>query len=158
MKTVLRKIDTGIGILEEAVSIFALSIIIVIVIAQVFLRYVLSSGILWGDEVVQNLLVIMVMFGAPAVSRRLLHTDLRVFLNMMPRMLRIPVKALIGLIGLTFLSMFLFSSTKYAFDAHGMFTTVLKIPMTYVYLILPIGAALMLYEYVKTLPAEFKSK
>jgi TRAP-type C4-dicarboxylate transport system permease small subunit len=152
---VFAAIDRGIGLVEEAVSVSALVALSVLVIIQVFWRYVLSSGILWTDEVITILMVTMVMFGSAAVTRRLLHTELLVFVNMMPPPLRRVVRALTSLIGLAFLLIFLYASAKYSLTTRGMVTTVLRIPMQYVYVLLPIGAVLSIYEYLKTMPASF---
>lgn len=153
MQQFFKKFDKGIGYVEDAVTTAALGVIVVLVVAEVFARYVLNSGILWGDEVIVNLMVLMVMFGAPAAIRRFLHTDLQVFVNMMPKPVRITVKALTCLIGLAFLGLFLYSSTTYTFAAWGSFTTVLKIPMPYIYVMMLVGAVLMVYEYLKAISA-----
>jgi len=158
MRKLLKKLDNGIGLAEDAVCTFSLSVICVIVILQVFFRYVLNSGLLWGDEVVTNLMVLMVMFGAPAASRKFMHTDMQVFVNMLSKPVRVVVKMLTTLIGLAFLGLFFYSSTKYTLDGQGLFTTVLKIPMPYVYSLMPIGALLLLYEYIKVIPQMLKDK
>ncbi|MFA6508418.1 MAG: TRAP transporter small permease [Treponemataceae bacterium] len=156
MRKIFTSFDKVVGHIEEAVSVTALVVISLLVITQVFFRYILNSGILWVDEVVTILMVTMVMFGSPAVTRRLLHTELLVFVNKMPNPIRRSVRALTSIIGLSFLGLFLYSATKYALNAHGMVTTVLRIPIQYVYSIMPVGAALAIYEYLKKMPAAFK--
>ena len=151
MKT-FKTIDNAIGMVEDAVSIGCLVIIILIVSSQVFFRYVVGSSLLWADEVVANLLVLMVMFGAPAVTRRFLHTDLRMIVNALPPRLGAIVRVFSSAIGLLFLGVFVYSAAKYTFDARGMVTTVLKVPMPYVYSMMLVGSVLMLFEYIKTVP------
>jgi C4-dicarboxylate transporter DctQ subunit len=155
MARVFSAIDRGLGIVEEAVSVAALVALSLLVIIQVFWRYVLSSGILWTDEVITILMVTMVMFGAAAVTRRGLHTELLVFVDMMPPALRKIVRILTSLIGLAFLLVFLFASARYCLTTAGMVTTVLRVPMQYTYTLLPLGAVLTIYEYVKSMPASF---
>jgi len=103
-------------------------------------------------------MVAMVMFGAAAVTRRNLHTELLVFVDMMPKPLRRLVRALTSLIGLAFLLVFLFSSARYCLTTAGMVTTVLRIPIQYTYALLPLGAILTMYEYIKSMPASFGAK
>jgi TRAP-type transport system small permease protein len=156
MQKVIATLDRTVGLVEDVVCISSLAAISVLVISQVFFRYVLNSGILWVDEVVTILMVTMVMFGAPAVTRRGMHTELLVFVDKMPEPVRRPVRVLTSMIGLAFLGLFLYAATRYALNARGMVTTVLRIPIQYVYAVLPIGAALATYEYVKTMFPVFK--
>ena len=156
MQKVIATLDRAVGLVEDVVCISSLVAISVLVISQVFFRYVLSSGILWVDEVVTILMVTMVMFGAPAVTRRGMHTELLVFVDMVPESVRRPVRVLTSIIGLAFLGLFLYAATMYELNARGMVTTVLRIPIQYVYAILPIGAALANYEYIKTMIQAFK--
>jgi TRAP-type transport system small permease protein len=158
MTGTLAALDKAIGFAEDAVSVAALVAITVVVVLQVFLRYVLDTGILWSDEVVAILMVTMVMFGAPAVTRRAQHTELLVFVRMMPSRVRRPVRLLTNLVGLAFLVLFLYASARYAVNAKGMVTTVMRIPVQYVYALLPVGAALALYEFVKAIPASIGGK
>ena len=148
----LKGLDRAVGIAEDATSIGCLVVIVLVVSAQVFFRYVIGSSLLWADEVVANLLVLMVMFGAPAVTRRFLHTDLRMIVNSLPPRLATIVRTVTSMIGLLFLGVFVYSAAKYTFDARGMVTTVLKVPMPYAYSMMLVGSVLMLYEYVKTVP------
>ena len=152
LKEVLKRVDRAVGIVEDAISIGCLVVIILIVSSQVFFRYVLGFSLVWVDEVVANLLVLMVMFGAPAVTRRYLHTDLRLLVDSLPPRIGRAVRAIAGMIGLFFLCVFVYSAARYTFDARGMVTTVLKVPMPYAYSMMFVGSVLMLYEYVKTVP------
>lgn len=156
MRQIYAKFDKSVELIEDVAMVVSLSAIVILVLLQIFFRYVLSSGILWGDEIVTNLMVLMVMFGAPAATRRLLHTDIQVFVNMLPAIARNAVKIVTVLLGLMFLGLFIYSATKFTLDSKGSFTTVLAIHMPYIYVIMPIGAVLMLYEYIKIIPATFK--
>ena len=156
MQKTLVQVDRAVGLVEDFVAIWTLVLISLLVIAQVFFRYVLDSGILWSDEVVTILMVSMVMFGVPAVTRRAMHTELLVFIDLLPKPARYFVRCVTSLIGLAFLVLFLFAAAKYAAESHGMVTTVLRIPMQYVYAILPVGAALATYEYLKATIIELR--
>lgn len=156
MPKVLMKIDKGIGIIEEVVAVTGFVVVAVITVAQVFWRYVLNAGILWSDEVITTFMVMMVMFGTAGMTRRKLHTELLVFVNKLPIRFRKIVRILTGLIGLAFLCVFLYSSTRYTFSTKGMVTTVMRIPMQYLLALLPVGALLSIYEYIKTFPSIYE--
>lgn len=155
MPKVLTAIDHCIGFVEEITSVAGFVVVASITLIQVFWRYVLNSGILWTDEVITIFMVMMVMFGTAAMTRRVLHTELLVFVNKLPNRARRLVRILTSIIGLTFLCIFLFAATRYTFTSKGMVTTVLRIPMQYVLALLPIGALLSIYEYVKFMPNVF---
>jgi C4-dicarboxylate transporter DctQ subunit len=157
MQKTFAKFDQTIGLIEDFVAISALVFISIIVTVQVFFRYVLNSGILWSDEVITILMVSMVMFGVPAVTRRKLHTELHVFINFLSPPARYTVRCVTSLIGLAFLVLFFVAAARYAMDSKGMVTTVLRIPIEFFYAILPIGAFLTFYEYLKTVIVEIRS-
>lgn len=153
-----KKIDRGIAHLEEWVSLLALAAITVIVTAQVFMRYVLEAGLLWSDEVVTILMVAMVLFGVPAVVRLGMQTELTVFVDKLPSVPRRVVRVATHFVGLAFILLFLYASIVYTMNTGTMVTTVLRIPVRYVYVLLPLGAGLLLYEYAKTLVIVFRNR
>jgi TRAP-type C4-dicarboxylate transport system permease small subunit len=154
----LAKFDRVVGIAEDAVAIGAFSVILVLVVAQVFLRYVLNSGFIWVDELVSIFMVAMVMFGTAGATRRLMHTSLQFLIDLMPKTGKLAARMLIGAIGLAFLGIFLYASFTYAMDAKGLLSTVMKIPLPLIYSLLPAGAALTFYEYAKSIPAFVRSE
>ena len=151
MKNVFRQIDRGIEIMENLVSALALAAIVTLVCAQVFYRYVLYSGIIWGDEVVALLMVLMVMFGAARGMRGGEHTDMQSLVNALPRTSRTIVRMLTAVGTLLFLVIFLVSSWEYTLGAVHLKTIMLKIPLWLCYGLMPLGALLMTYEFIKRL-------
>lgn len=152
------KADRWIGVVEEATAIAALAAITVLVTAQVFLRYALDTGVLWIDEVVTILMVAMVLFGVPAVVRHHMETELLVFVEKLTPRLRFAVRLLTHLVGLAFIALFLFASVRYVLTTGTMVTTVLRIPVAYVYALLPAGALLLLYEYAKAAARDLRTR
>lgn len=146
------KIDKWIRVIEETVCSVALVIIVTLVVVQVFYRYVLSSGILWIPELVTNLMVLMVLFGAALATRNKVHIDLQVFVRKSPQpvglVLRIVGTALVG----SFLLVLIYFSTIYAIDSRNLSTIMIGIPLWLVYGFIPVGAALTLYEFIKHIP------
>ena len=67
--TPARLADGAIHMFESAVCVASLAAIVVLVLVQVFYRYVLSSGILWLNEVVINLMILLVLVGAALATR-----------------------------------------------------------------------------------------
>lgn len=144
-------LDRLVKFYEDAVCIVTLLVIVVLILTQVFFRYVLSSGILWIDELVINLMVLMVLTGAARAVRVGAHTDLRMILNTTPPLV---AKAL-RVVGLAatyaFLLTLVYVSARYAWDSRRMSTTMIGIPLWAAYGALPLGGILILYELAKGL-------
>ncbi|MBB4304573.1 C4-dicarboxylate transporter DctQ subunit [Rhodobium orientis] len=141
--------DRIIKLFEEVVSVLTLAVIVVLVLVQVFFRYVLSSGLLWVDELVINLMVLLVLVGAALTTREGAHIDLRLIVNSMPPWLRLVLKAAGTLVTLTFLVVLIWASSRYAYDSRRLSTTMIGIPLWLTYGTIPLGGVLILYEFLK---------
>ncbi len=149
MSKFFQKFDKSIAFVEDAISTTALAVIVVVVVAHVFFRYVLRSGILWSDELVTVLMVVMAMFGSARAVRVKMHTDLQGLVDSLPKAPRTVIRIFVVLVTLIFLVVFLVASFDYAITAGKLTTILLKIPLKLCYGTMPVGAALMLYEFIK---------
>jgi TRAP-type C4-dicarboxylate transport system permease small subunit len=118
--------DKLVKLFEDAVCILSISVIVVLILVQVFYRYVLSSGILWIDELIINMMVVMVMIGAARATRVGAHTHLSMIVTAAPDWMTKGLR-LVGIIAI------------YVF------------PLWAAYGTLPLGGALILYEFTKGL-------
>lgn len=148
----LRKIDNIIRVIEDVGVGVSFAAIVVIVIVNVFYRYVLKSGLMWQAEVQEVLVVAMVMIGCAKVTREDGHTELSSFTGLFPRKGRVFIRALTSLAALIFLGIFFYTCVEYAASAGNLKTTMLRIPYKYFYIFLPIGMGLNLYEFLKRIP------
>ena len=151
MKRFFKILDRGIAALEDIGCVISFGAIVCIVVTHVFFRYVLRSGILWSDEVVQILMVSMAMFGTARAVREDGHTELQSFVDRLPAGARTLVRALVSLVSLGFLFLFFLSSFEFTVTTGTLRTVMLRIPRKYCYMFLPIGAGLSIYEFIKTL-------
>lgn len=151
------KIDKWIRILEETVCSLSLAVIVTLVIVQVFYRYVLSSGILWIDELVTNLMVLMVLFGAALATRNKVHTDLQVLLRRSSRKISLGLKIIGAVVVGLFLLTLIYFSALHTFNSRNLTTIMIEIPLWVVYGILPVGGILIFYEFVKNARETFFS-
>lgn len=149
MKKLFQQIDLIVTKIEDIFSVTLFGVIVIIVTAHVFSRYVLRSGILWSDEVIQILLVAMVMFGAARAIRTNGHTDMQGLVDSMPKPLGTFFRVFSNVATLFFLVVFLFSSFKHTMDAGQVYTVILRIPRRIAYASMPVGALLMVYEFTK---------
>lgn len=144
-------IDKLIGGFEKYVSVTCLGLIAIIVPVQVFFRYVLQRGILWANELVTILLVLVVMLGGALAFREKCHTDIQGFADRAPKPLRLIIRGVTNLITLAFLFILLFSSIIHVNSIGTAKTAVLKIPWGICYLSITLGAVLMIYEFLKVI-------
>lgn len=135
-------------LLEEIVMIVAVSLIVVLVIVQVFARYVLNSGIIWSDELVGFLLVIVSMIGSAIAYREKMHTSLDFFFNKSPGAVRVILRVVIEASCVLFLCALIYSGGILTLGSLNQRAFTIDIPIGLVYLAVPLGAALILLEIV----------
>lgn len=143
--------DRLVRLYEDAVCILSLALITVMILIQVFYRYVLSSGILWVDELVTNLMVFMVLTGAARATRVGAHTDLRMLLSAAPPVISNLLRILGIIAAYTFLFALIYYSARYAWDSRRMATTMMRLPLWLTYGVIPLGGVLIVYELTKGL-------
>lgn len=150
MKQILQTIDTIIHWIEDIVCGTSLAAIVSIAAVSVICRYVFQTGFLWADEVNQALLVAMGMFGSARAVRTNGHTEFTVLVNKAKsRKVRIALRTVFLMISIVFLVLMLLWSADYT--ANGtMRSATLRIPRMYYYMSIPIGFALMIYEYLRS--------
>jgi TRAP-type transport system small permease protein len=84
-------VDTVCGWIDKAVQwclIFFLAAIYVLMMAQVLLRYVIFSPVIWIEEVAAYLLPLLAIWGAATCFRQNNHLSVSFLLDMMPDLLR----------------------------------------------------------------------
>lgn len=128
----------------EYLAAALLVLMIVMVLANVFFRYVLHKPLIWGDEVASLSFIWMAMLGAVLAVDRHEHMKLTVFLPMMPpRLARIAEVG--GQVMVVILLARLFPvAVEYAYEESFVTSPALGIPLTWRASALPAGLGLML--------------
>lgn len=142
-------LDRSIGWVETTLSVTSLLVIVILVLVQVFYRYVLSSGILWINELVTSLMILMVMAGSALAARHSEHTNMTMLADSLPKSVARLMHGVALLVTLAFLVTLIVTSAIYALQARTLHSTMLEMPMLLLYGILPLGGALIFYEFVK---------
>lgn len=150
MKKSLNVIDTVIRWAEDIVSGTTLAAIVCIATASVIARYIFHTGFMWADEVNQALLVAMGMFGSARAVRTNGHTEFTMLVNKpKSKGMRIALRGVFLVITIVFLVLLLIWTAQYTADG-TMLSTALRIPRMYYYMSIPMGFALMIYEYLRS--------
>ena len=95
---------------EDALVIFFLFSILVIAVIQIILRNIFDSGIIWGDSLVNILVLWLGLTASIVASRQNKHINIDVLTQYMPDLYKIYVKKL----GLLFASIVCFCISYYS--------------------------------------------
>ena len=152
MKKVLKHLDR---IEEYAVTLF-LSLMTIIVFAQVVCRFVLKSSLPWSEELARYLLVWTTFIGASMGVKMGAHIGVEAFVLMLPQRFRKIVSII------TYVLCGFFTAVVCVFSIQiimtqmstGQVSPAMKVPMWVVYSAIPIGTALMTFRYLQVLVKE----
>lgn len=157
MKKTILALDKGIEYLEITVSAVSLACISVLVFLQVILRYVFAAALPWSEEVVTTLVVYMVLFGSARAVRMKEHTEVNGVAKALPKYAGIALRILTNTITLVTLVVMAYASFVLARRINTV-TTVFRYRISVNYYGMAIGAALMVYEFVKVLKSRIKGE
>lgn len=123
---------------------------IIIVFAQVMLRYFLNAPLAWSDELSRILLGWMAFFGVTLVHfSEAGHPAVTFLKEKLPGKGKAVAKlAIDAILSLGFVVVF-FASCRYTIENHRFVTAVLHLPNSYKYAVLPISMLLMAYKSIK---------
>ena len=142
----MRRVLVAVVWLVEWWSIFLLVLMVGIVVVGVFFRYVLDASLAWYDEFASYLLVWLTFYGAVVVAYRRRQISFDVLAERLGGAWRRAVNVVAELLVLAFQVVLAYYGWV-ALDAMA-FDTAVSIPwvrMTWVYSVLPISGALMLF-------------
>lgn len=145
----LRRLGEGAArLFEEAVPSLALLIMLVVVLYQVFMRYVLNRPPIWSDELARYLYIWMVFLGAALVSRRRAHVGMEYLPDRLPPRARRTLLLLHEGAIVVFLVAALISGLGFYDFYHRIPSPAMQLPSGYLVGILPVACVLMLVHHV----------
>jgi len=163
IKTILTNLDA-------IITGVTLSICVVLVNANVIMRYFFNTPIHWAEEVVTSLFVWTVFIGSAYAYRKHSHLGVDILVNILPDKVRRVVKAVMSVIELFVLMMLTWISAEYVyhliFSRSGklkiVMTDLLRIPKWWTGIAVPIGFGLSviysIYFMVKNVRAYMDAK
>ena len=156
--------------LDAIITGVTLSICVVLVNANVIMRYFLNSPIHWAEEVVTSLFVWTVFIGSAYAYRKHSHLGVDIVINMLPEKVKGIVKAIMSVVELLVLIMLTVISSQYVyhliFSRSGKLkiamTDLLRVPKWWTGIAVPIGFGLSViysvYFMVKNVRAYLAAK
>lgn len=139
MKKFLRRLDAA----QEKICSFILAFIFVMVVIQVFLRYLFKFSFVWSEELIRYLMIWMVMIGSALVQSKNDHIRIDFFPMLAgPRGRRV-METLFRLCILTFLAVILVKGVAMVYFNRLFESSGLRISMLWPTLAVPLGALLI---------------
>ena len=142
MKRSIQKVDKCLSMIENAVIILGLSAMFLILLAQVIMRYVFSRPLTWSEETARFIFVYVSFIGISYAYRQKGHIRMEVVVNLFPQAVRRGLEVLINLGTIALFCYMIPFSFRFIGIQAGVKATATHIPMSIVYIALPLGMAL----------------
>lgn len=154
----LNRISLFISKVTEALSALTLGSVAVVIFSQVIMRYVFQRGIIWADQYARYFTIWAVMLVANSLIRddELIKVDF--FDSMWPKGMLKVRERLYQVLFLILLLILLIQGSIQAWDGRNV--SLLGLPLTWFvpYLSIPVGAGLMLFQYIISFIKSFQKK
>ena len=135
----LRATLAGLARLEEWLLTAAFSVMGVVLLAQVFFRYVLNAPLIWSEELARYLLVWVTFLGIPYGIRHRAHIEMEYFFKKFPH----PLQRILPIVTQSFLAICLVlllpGALRFVRAQSGIDSSAMQVNMGLVYLVIPLG-------------------
>ncbi|WP_293724075.1 TRAP transporter small permease [Stappia sp.] len=138
------RIRTGLSLVEASVAAFMLIVMVGCTVLQVVARFVFSTGLSWTDEVAMFSFIWAALMGAALVINTGGAHRIDAFVRLLPLPPRRVVLALVYVTILAALVLLAVYGVKLLFVVHFQKSSILRVPMSWIYAALPLSATLML--------------
>ena len=145
----------------------AIGLMVVIILIQVYFRYVLNSALPWPDEAARFLMLWMTGFIAPSAYRWGGFVSIEMLFRMLPSrivkivaLMLLMISLLVLVVGLQFglkhvESGWLFSSASLKWPLHLIGMEAIRVKLAWMYMSLPVGLAMMTLVNVELIIKNF---
>ena len=145
----LRRLDRAIATVEAAVLVLLLGVMVLLGFTQVILRNFFSSGILWADTFLRQMVLWVAFLGASLAVQERKHINIDVLTRFMPdrgkRIARFATDLFAAVVCLAFLKA---SLTFVASEMAHSTTLFLDIPAWYFEIIIPVGYGMLMFRFL----------
>lgn len=140
------KLNERLKQMEKFFGCICLGVLFAVMISNAALRYCFKSGFNWSDELNQFLFVWLGFLAAAYTMGDDKHLNVTAFVGFLPKSLQFVIKQLMNVIMLIFFLMYI--QPLLDLLAQLAISNVMRIPLKYVYAILPISFGLMSFHIV----------
>jgi len=140
----MNKFEQAFIAVNRWILIFLLSAMSVIVFANVVMRYVTDASIPWSEEVSRHMMIWLTFIGGGLVLRSGGHIAIDNLQDALPTAGARAMRGVVFVLLVAFLGLLVYHGWDYAQRTMVQTTAATEIPFGYIYMAMPIGAALML--------------
>lgn len=144
----LQRLNTVGRLLENALLLATLTGLILLAVAQILLRNVFDTGLVWSDELLRLMLLWLTMIGSVAASRENRHIKIDVLARFVPPRLTALSQLVTSLFATSICAIVAWHSLRFVLETRVFGDVVLiSMPAWCVQAIIPAGFALVTYRY-----------
>ena len=143
----LKSVQKTIEKINKVFIIFALTMMVLLVTVNVFMRYVLDTGFQWTEDIVTLLFSYLIFFSIPLAFRSNSHIRILYFIEKLPDKARKAFLLLVDLIILVSFVLIFFMSINAIKNIGSSPYGALKYPMSFFYFAVAISCLLVLFDY-----------
>ncbi len=146
----MNRILSAAGRFELVVSNLSLALLVVVLAAQIFFRYVLHVGLSWSEEISRFGFVWFVYISASVAAQRGAHIRVTLFARLAPVNERLTF-LLADIIWIVFNAFVVWAGILLIQRtlAYPVYSTSLFLPLAYIYTVIPLAHALMIVRIVE---------
>lgn len=126
-----------------------ISAISILTITQVFLRYVMNSPLFWSEELTRYLIIWLTFLGAGLGVRHRGHITVEFLARMFPLSFQRILNFGLDILIIAYLLILCWLGVKVMKVFMVFKSSALSIPQGYIFLAVPVGAAIMIYHKVR---------
>ena len=132
--------------IEDGLILVLVGVIVSSVFLQVFCRYVLQAPLSWTEELARSCLIWLTFVGSSLAIRAKGHFALEILVSRLSGKMRVLWNLVLLVIMAVFLGVMVYTGVSMLPLLSLQVSASLEIPMSYIYLAIPIGSAFMLFH------------
>lgn len=141
----MRTFSRSVWAVVERLALAAFVAMLVLVIAQVFFRYVVQVSVPWTEEAARWFYAYQIFLGCTIAARDKLHLQLTFVLERFPPRLQAAVECCIAVGGLIFLAGIIWGGVVMVWATSTVEAGSFSLSMSYLYLSIPISLAFLFF-------------
>ena len=142
----LSAVNTALEKVETALGVICLGVLFVVMIVNAALRYLFRSGLNWSDELNGFLFVWFGLLASAYAMSRKKHLNITAIVNCFPKWLRFSLSTVMNIIMIVMFLLYMPALGKLLNTLPK--SNVMRVPLRYVYYILPVSFWLMIYHMI----------
>lgn len=139
----LLRLVNAVDVAAKYLALTLTTLVLVVMLAQVFFRYVLNSSLQWSEELAVWGMIWMVFIGSVLLQRHGEHIGITTFVRVLPLRLRVPLIVFSKIATLAFTLIIAYYGIQVFTGTFHANSPSLGISTRWIKLAIPVGAALM---------------